>query len=58
MIHVKYLKLDSVDDIFENDYVFDHFIFSQRITFLKNTSNRYNKASLKNKWRIPLAVGS
>ena len=49
MIHVKYLKLDSVDDIFENDYVFDHFIFSQRITFLKNTSNRYNKASLKNK---------
>ena len=43
MIHVKYLKLDSVDDIFENDYVFDHFIFSQRITFLKNTSNRYNK---------------
>lgn len=49
MIHVKYLKLDSVDDIFENDYVFDHFIFSQRITFLKNTSNRYDKASLKNK---------
>ena len=33
----------------KNDYVFDHFIFSQRITFLKNTSNRYNKASLKNK---------
>lgn len=44
-IHMKYLKIDSIEEIFGSDYVFDHFIFSQRITFLKNTDMRYSKAS-------------
>ena len=49
MIHAKYLKLDSPKDIFTNDYVFDHFIFSQRISFLENTDNRYDKVKISKK---------
>ena len=42
-IHAEYLELDSPKDIVTNEYVFDHFIFSQRISFLEKTDNRYVK---------------
>ena len=49
VIHAKYLKLDSPKDIFTNEYVFDHFIFSQRISFLEKTDNRYDKVKISKK---------
>ena len=33
-VHLDYLKLDSVLDVFEDKELIDHFIFSQRLTFL------------------------
>lgn len=49
VIHAKYLKLDSPKDIFTNEYVFDHFIFSQRISFLEKADNRYDKVKISKK---------
>ena len=44
-IHAKYLKLNSVKDIFTSEYVFDHFIFSQRISFYEKAAERYEKTT-------------
>ena len=44
-IHMNYLKLNNISEVFTNDYLFDHFIFSQRITFMKNTDREYSVAS-------------
>ena len=49
IIHAKYLKLNSPKDIFTNEYVFDHFIFSQRISFLEKADNRYEKTKVSKK---------
>ena len=48
-IHTKYLKITSVKQVFESEYIFDHFIFSQRITFLDKTDTRYEKVKLSKK---------
>lgn len=47
-IHMNFLKIDSVDDVFRDDYYFDHFIFSQRITFMRNTDMKFWNKGLKN----------
>ena len=44
-VHLKFLKVDEVEDVLENEKVFDHFIFSQRLTFLHNRNKYYTKAS-------------
>ena len=47
--HLDYLKVDNVVDVFQNKELIDHFIFSQRLTFLENRqldyyqSNTYQK---------------
>ena len=43
--HLDYLKLDHVTDVFKDEKLVDHFIFSQRLTFLKNRNKLYNKSN-------------
>lgn len=49
VVHLDYLKVDSIDDIFTNEKIFDHFIFSRRLTFMKKTNKLYLKSSLSEK---------
>ena len=44
-IHKNYLGFDSYLDVLTNYKLIDHFIFSQRLTFLENTYNNYEKST-------------
>ncbi len=44
-IHLNYLKLDNITEVFSDDKLVDHFIFSQRLTFMKNKSKLYHQAN-------------
>lgn len=48
-VHLNYLKVDNVLEVFEDEKLIDHFIFSQRLTFKKNTDKVYRKANLYQK---------
>lgn len=43
--HLNYLKVDNVGEVLEKKELIDHFIFSQRLTFLKNRQRDYVDAS-------------
>ena len=43
--HLNYLKVDKVTDIFKDEKLVDHFIFSQRLSFLKDKSKIYSEAN-------------
>ena len=43
-IHKKYLGFNHYYEVFTKKELIDHFIFSQRLTFLKNTHNNFNKS--------------
>lgn len=43
--HLDYLKVDNITDVFKDPELVDHFIFSQRITFLAGKSRMYDKSS-------------
>ena len=43
--HLNYLKLDNVGEVFEDEELIDHFIFSQRLTFLDRKASLYRKAN-------------
>lgn len=45
-IHLDFLEVDNIIDIFKDKELIDHFIFSQRLTFLKNKANIYSESSL------------
>lgn len=45
-IHLDYLEVDSVIDVFKDKELIDHFIFSQRLTFLEKKALTYADASL------------
>lgn len=45
-IHLDYLKVDKVTDIFKSEELVDHFIFSSRLKFMKNSVNYYKTAPL------------
>jgi len=47
--HLDYLKLDSITDVFKDEKLIDHFIFSERLTFLKKKHNLYKKAPIYQK---------
>ena len=47
--HLDYLEVKNVTDVFKNPELVDHFIFSQRITFLADKSELYDNASLYQK---------
>ena len=47
--HLDYLEVDNVIDVFKDKKLVDHFIFSQRLTFLERKNKLYNKANLYQK---------
>lgn len=47
--HLDYLELDSIREVFTDEELIDHFIFSQRLTFLRNKKAIYNKAPIYQK---------
>ena len=48
-IHKNYLGLNSYLDVFTDYKLIDHFIFSQRLTFLSNTNKNYLNSSVPEK---------
>ncbi len=48
-IHLDFLKVDSIVDVFKNKELIDHFIFSQRLTFLEDKAEIYADASFYEK---------
>ncbi len=42
--HLDYLELDNVFEVFEDEKFVDHFIFSERLTFLARKNKIYDKA--------------
>ena len=40
------LEISSPLEVFSDAYLLDHFIFSQRLTFLSRTHNNYMKETL------------
>lgn len=47
--HLDFLKVDNITDVFKDEKLVDHFIFSQRLTFLKKRAKLYNKANIYQK---------
>ena len=47
--HLDFLELDNIGEVFEDEELVDHFIFSQRLTFFVKKARLYNKASLYQK---------
>jgi len=43
--HLDYLKLDNVTEVFSDSKLIDHFIFSQRLTFLHDKALIYKESS-------------
>ena len=43
--HLDFLKVEKVTDVFKDSELIDHFIFSQRLTFLKNRNELYINSS-------------
>ena len=48
-IHLDFLEVDNAVEVFTNPKVFDHFIFSSRLTFLENTYSNYMNSNLSEK---------
>lgn len=44
-IHLDYLELDSITEVFSDKELVDHFIFSSRLKFLDNKANLYSKSN-------------
>lgn len=47
--HLEYLKVNSVKEVLKEPELIDHFIFSQRLTFLENKNNIYVDSSIYEK---------
>lgn len=45
-IHLDFLEVDNIVDIFKDKDLIDHFVFSQRLTFLEQKAEIYAKSSL------------
>ena len=43
--HLKFLKIKDITEVIEKEEYVDHFIFSQRLTFLKKEKRLYQKAN-------------
>ena len=48
-IHLDFLEVNSIVEVFTNPKVFDHFIFSSRLSFLENTYSNYLESSISEK---------
>lgn len=49
-IHLNFLGVSNVLDIFKSEELIDHFIFSSRLTFLSNTRTSYMESTLSEKF--------
>lgn len=47
--HMDYLKVDSIGEVLEKPKLIDHFIFSQRLTFLEKKDKLYDKSNIYQK---------
>lgn len=47
--HLDFLELDSITEVFEDEKLVDHFIFSERLTFLARKQKIYEKAPIYQK---------
>lgn len=47
--HLDYLKVDDIGEVLEQPKLIDHFIFSQRLTFLNKKQNLYRHAPIYQK---------
>ena len=47
--HLNYLELDSITEVFEDEHLVDHFIFSSRLSFLEDRQNDYRDSSFYQK---------
>lgn len=47
--HLDFLGVDDIGEIVKEERIIDHFIFSQRLTFLHRKANIYNSANLYQK---------
>ena len=52
--HLNYLKVDDIKEVFEKPKLVDHFIFSQRLTFLSKIQKEYSKA---NPYQLLFGIG-
>ncbi len=48
-IHLDFLGVDNVLDVFKDKELFDHFVFSSRLKFLGNTFDSYEEAPILSK---------
>lgn len=48
--HLDFLEVENIHEIFEKEELIDHFIFSQRLTFLKNKREIYNQSNTYQKF--------
>lgn len=48
-VHLDFLKVKDVTDIMDNGNLIDHFIFSQRVTFLTDRKSIYDNATFQEK---------
>lgn len=48
-VHLDFLKVEDVTDIIDNGNLIDHFIFSQRVTFLTDRKSIYDNATFQEK---------
>lgn len=47
--HLNYLKLDNITEVFQDEKLVDHFIFSSRLKFMENRKITYQDSSLYQK---------
>ena len=48
-VHLDFLKVEDITDIIDNGNLIDHFIFSQRVTFLTDRKSIYDNATFQEK---------
>lgn len=48
-VHLDFLKVEDITDIMDNGNLIDHFIFSQRVTFLTDRKSIYDNATFQEK---------
>lgn len=48
-IHLEFLGVENISEIFANYQSFDHFVFSSRLSFLETTASNYYQAPLTEK---------
>ena len=48
-VHLEFLEVDNIVEVFKDKELIDHFIFSQRLTFLENKQKLYSESSIYQK---------